>query len=141
MFAFGLGAKVAAGMGVLMLAMGAGFYFYFNYTQERIEDLNSKVTQFEEANKALERTLQRREEELIRQARGLGELNREISQIRREANELTELLARHDLKRLASARPGLIERRVNDGTKEVFDQLREITDPDRYQKPGESNER
>jgi len=34
-----------------------------------------------------------------------------------------DIFSRHNLSKLAAARPGLIETRVNNGTKEVFDAL------------------
>ena len=41
------------------------------------------------------------------------------------------------LQKLAEAKPGLIERRVNAATKSVFDELEEVTDPNSYiPKPG-----
>lgn len=141
MIAFGLGAKVAAGLSVLMIAAGAGFYFYYNHTQARLTALAEQISSYRDANEALQRTITRREEELARQIRSLDQLGREVNQIRKEAGELAELLARHDLKYLASQRPGLIENRVNAGTKQVFQELRDISDPERYSTPGGDNER
>ena len=43
--------------------------------------------------------------------------------------ELRNKFARHDLNNLALMKPGLIERRVNAGSKKVFDELMSITSP------------
>ncbi len=60
---------------------------------------------------------------------------------------LEKLFSRHDLDRLARRRPGLIERRINDGTQKVWDEFERITEPDFIfhkppviiEIPGESN--
>ena len=44
-------------------------------------------------------------------------------------NQLRTLLSDHDLTRLAIQRPGLIERRINEGTTEAFRDLERITSP------------
>lgn len=42
---------------------------------------------------------------------------------RSEIRRLNDIFGTHDLTRLAKAKPGLIERRINDGTQRVFDLL------------------
>ena len=44
---------------------------------------------------------------------------------------LEKLFSRHDLDRLARRKPGLIERRINAGTQEVWNEFERITDPRR----------
>ncbi|MDB4726390.1 hypothetical protein OAF54_03045, partial [bacterium] len=41
----------------------------------------------------------------------------------REMNRYLGIFARHNLTKLAAAKPGLIETRVNRGTKDVFDSI------------------
>ena len=38
-------------------------------------------------------------------------------------NRYLDIFRRHNLNQLAAAKPGLIEKRVNDGTKKVFDSI------------------
>ena len=38
-------------------------------------------------------------------------------------NRYLDIFKRHNLSKLAAAKPGLIETRVNNGTKEVFDSI------------------
>ena len=40
-----------------------------------------------------------------------------------EMSEYLDIFRRHNLAKLASAKPGMIEKRVNDKTKEVFDAI------------------
>ena len=46
-------------------------------------------------------------------------------QLQSEKDEYLSIFRRHDLQRLALARPGLIEPRLNNGTQEVFRQMEE----------------
>jgi hypothetical protein len=55
-------------------------------------------------------------------------------QIEAEMNRYLDIFKRHDLTKLAAAKPGLIEPRVNEATKEVFNGIeqdsRDIDDAD-----------
>ena len=44
-----------------------------------------------------------------------------------EISELIEKLQKHDLTRLSLKKPGLIEKRINDGTKELFESFESLT--------------
>ena len=55
------------------------------------------------------------------QTRGLVELQSRNQEIQQEMNRYLDIFKRHNLSKLAAAKPGLIEKRVNNGTKEVFD--------------------
>lgn len=132
MFSFGIGGKVALGAAVIIAVMGGGFYLYFNHAQEKIEEQAGEIANLKSANDSLVESIARRERELAIQARNLAELNNRLVTIRRESTQMAELLARHDLKYLATQKPGLIENRVNRGTKDVFNQLKELSDPESY---------
>ena len=60
-----------------------------------------------------------------------NELNTELQANLQEENsglsEMRSKFARHDLTRLAIARPGLIQTRINNGTDEVFREIEENT--------------
>ena len=45
--------------------------------------------------------------------------------IEAEMNRYLDIFKRHDLTKLAAAKPGLLEPRVNKGTKNVFDSIEE----------------
>ena len=55
------------------------------------------------------------------QTRGLVELQTRNQEIELEMNRYLDIFKRHNLSKLAAAKPGLIEKRVNNGTKEVFE--------------------
>ena len=60
-------------------------------------------------------------------------------QSRSEIRRLQDIFARHDLSALALAKPGLVERRVNDGTARAFGMLERETALDRVD-PGDPRE-
>lgn len=143
MFGFGLTGKVALGAGVVILAMSGAFYLYFNHAQGKMEQQAKDIATLESANDSLVDSIARRERELAIQAQNLEKLNTRLNTIRKESTEMAELLSRHDLKYLAAKKPGLIENRVNRGTARVFDQLKELSDPESYgetRAPEESEE-
>jgi hypothetical protein len=51
------------------------------------------------------------------------DIQRKNQQIEQEMNRYLDIFKRHNLSKLAAAKPSLIETRVNNGTKEVFDSI------------------
>jgi len=137
MFGLGLGGKVAIGMGILLLATMAGGALYFKYSQNKIAELNQEVAAEHAGRVSAEANLEFMQKSVAQQQATLNTLAQESVQIRQEQQEVIDIFAEHDLKKLAEAKPNLIEKRVNAGTKRVFDELEEITNPESYiPKPG-----
>ena len=61
------------------------------------------------------------------QTEGLLELQSKTQQYEQEMQRYLDVFKRHDLSKLAFAKPGLIEPRVNKGTKDVFESIEEIS--------------
>lgn len=59
------------------------------------------------------------------QTEGLLEIQARNQEIQQEMSRYLDIFKRHDLTRLAAAKPGLIEPRINKGTKDVFDSIEE----------------
>ena len=59
------------------------------------------------------------------QTEGLQQIQLRSQEIQKEMNRYIDIFKRHDLTKLASAKPGLIEPRINKGTKDVFDSIEE----------------
>lgn len=108
---------------VLLGAMGGGAYFYYKETQNSIRDLeknNAALLISQEANLKTINSL----EETLRLAEKNAELQRTRAiEAERYQDKLAEKLRRHDLTVLSLQKPGLIEKRVNDGTREMLQQL------------------
>ncbi len=59
------------------------------------------------------------------QGKGLQEMQARNAEIQGEMNRYLDIFKRHNLTKLAAAKPGLIEPRANKATKEVFDGIEE----------------
>ena len=57
------------------------------------------------------------------QTKGLLDLQAKNQEIEAEMNRYLDIFKRHNLSKLAAAKPGLIQNRVNDATKEVFNSI------------------
>lgn len=119
---------ILAGLGALIVSgLTYGAYKVYTYHIETV-----KKAEIAAENKVI-RTLQeariRREDELLGEAEEERKrLEVVIASERAKVRRLEEqLLIEHDLDRLLQAKPELILRRVNAGTKEVFKELEEIT--------------
>lgn len=100
---------------------------YYKDTQERIATLhknNAKMEVVQQQNEAVMRSLT---EETTR----LNELNfnlqGKLNEAEKYKNDLISKLQKHDLTRLSHQKPGMIEKRINNGTQKVFDSLESLT--------------
>jgi len=76
-------------------------------------------TAFENEKTAREQS----EKNLQTQLQAVGALSEKNNQMQADMNDYISIFKRHDLTRLARAKPGLIEPRINNGTEEVFRQI------------------
>ena len=68
-------------------------------------------------------TIRRIEENIEKTKESLNKLTKQNQQYEQEQAEYLDIFRRHNLAQLASAKPGLVEKRVNKGTQEVFDAI------------------
>ena len=118
---------------IVLLLAGAGYaahWFIVNQLNTQITQLQSDVRQYQAQNVALqsaaeinEQTIRSLEENSQRQIQQVTALTSVNQQLQSEKDEYLSIFRRHDLQRLALARPGLIEPRINNGTQEVFRQM------------------
>ena len=118
---------------IVLLLAGAGYaahWFVVNQLNTQITQLQSDVRQYQAQNVALqsaaeinEQTIRSLEENSQRQVEQMTNLTSANQQLQSEKDEYLSIFRRHDLQRLALARPGLIEPRLNNGTQEVFSQM------------------
>ena len=118
---------------MLLLVLGLvggvvyGGWYYYKDTQARIQILTENSAKLEAATQQQEMTIST----LIDDAEKFRELNKDLN-IKLEAandykNELISKLRKHDLSRLSQLKPGLVERRINNGTKKLFESFESIT--------------
>ena len=80
---------------------------------------------FEIRNQEQLATIETMQNDFKVQSEGLLALQSKNQEIQAEMNRYLDIFKRHDLTKLAAAKPGLIEPRVNNGTKKVFESIEE----------------
>ena len=118
-----MGFKVSLILGGLLVASLAGSTYLFNQlTQAKANQivLEDKIS---EQNESIKQYLAKQEQ----LSASLGTLEAEKQDALREVNKLRNTFAKHDLDNLALNKPGLIEKIVNKGTKQVMNDLVELT--------------
>lgn len=121
--------KIWVAIGIFVAIAGSITYAYIEYRSVR-----NGLIEAEAASQVLQRQVntQRQTIEAMREnqeqiERLSIELQRQNAQAEGELRRLTAILADHDLENLAFEKPGLIERRINEGTKDAFSDIERIT--------------
>ena len=101
----------------IILVLGLGSYYLYN------ENITLKTN-----NKLLEGAVETQKEAIVSlqndfalQTSSLLDLQGRNQEIQADMNRYLDIFKRHNLTKLAAAKPGLLEPRVNKGTKDVFD--------------------
>ena len=107
------------------IILGGGIigYLYYTNTQAELTELREYNMAMELQVKTQNETIDKMSKQYETQAKALGELTSKNAEIEAEMSRYLDIFRRHDLSKLAAAKPGLIEPRVNNATKEVFDSL------------------
>ena len=107
-------------MGIIFV-MGIGSYFLYQQ-YETVKAENMALTFAVEEQK---KTIEVIKENFEKQGKALNNLTARNAEIEGEMTRYLDIFKRHNLNKLAIAKPGLIEKRVNDGTKKVFETIEE----------------
>ena len=90
---------------------------------------NSKLSAlnqaFEIRNQEQKLAIESLQNDFTLQTDSLLEIQNRNQKIEQEMSRYLDIFKRHNLTKLASAKPGLIEPRINKGTKDVFDSIEE----------------
>lgn len=113
---------------ILATAAG-GAVMYYKDTQARIAQLVENNAKLEIVAKTNQDTINRMQEDNAKLQQSIGELNVQLQGAEKYKDELIQKLQKHDLSRLSLQKPGLIEKRINDGTQRIFDELENLTKP------------
>ena len=104
-----------------------GGFYYYKDTQARIAVLTENSAKLEQAANTQKQTI----DTLVEDAAKYRELNKELNTKLEAANEykntLIDKLRKHDLAKLSLQKPGLVEKRINNGTKRLFESLEKLT--------------
>ena len=118
----------------LLAVVGAGAYGYHTLEigkrETAIAQLEKNNVVLKENSVRLETALEtetasreQAEKNLKVQLEAVGKLTEKNSAMQEEMDDYLSIFKRHDLTRLARARPGMVEPRINNGTKKVFEQI------------------
>jgi len=101
----------------IILVLGLGSWYLWNENQTLKENnikLEGAIQMQEEAISSLQK-------DFALQTGKLNDLQTNSQEAQQEMNRYLDIFKRHNLTKLAAAKPGLIETRANKATKEVFD--------------------
>ena len=107
----------------LLVALGLVTFFLYNQNQTLTEN-NLKL---ENAVAEQQATMDAMKESFEKQGKALQNMSRVNAEIEQEKAEYLQIFARHNLNALAVAKPGLITKRVNNGTNKVFEGIEDDT--------------
>ena len=104
-----------------------GGYYYYKDTQSRIQTLTENNAKIMAAKAAQDNTISA----LIADREKFDKLNKDLQTKLDKANSykntLIDKLRKHDLAKLSMKKPGLAEKRINNGTKKLFRSLESLT--------------
>ena len=103
----------------VILMMGLGGWFLYNQNTT----LKAENQAFELRDQEQKLTIEAQQESFATQTSALNNMTARNAEIEGEMSRYLDIFRRHNLNKLALAKPGLIETRVNNGTKDVFDSI------------------
>ncbi len=118
----------------LMLVVAGGAYAYHTTTVSKAEAtiaqleannviLKENTSKLETALEVETASREQAEQNLQLQLKAVGELTEKNTAMQEEMDDYLSIFKRHDLTRLARAKPGMVEPRINNGTKKVFEAI------------------
>jgi hypothetical protein len=106
---------------ILVLGLGS------NYLYQQNQVLTANNAALEGAVATQEEAISTMQNDFALQTQQLGDLQKKSQAAQLEMNRYLDIFKRHNLTKLAAAKPGLLEPRINKGTKNVFDSIEEIS--------------
>ena len=107
--------------------VGYGVYYYYKDTQARIAILTENSAKLEIAATTQKNTI----DTLLADAKKYAELNSELQKNLEKANDYKNILIgklrKHNLAKLSMQKPGLVEKKINNGTKKLLESFESIT--------------
>lgn len=124
-----MGLKISLVLGVFLISSLTASGIYIKNLNNQISTLKANQiildSKIKEQNESIKNYLAKQKENLEQ----INSLEKDKQEATRAVTELRNKFARHNLNNLALMKPGLIENRVNKGSKKVFDELMSLTSP------------
>ena len=103
----------------LVLVLGIACYWLYSTNQT----LSANNMKLEAAIEQQEEAIAVMKESYEKQGKALNQLSSKNAMIEQEMNQYMDIFRRHNLNKLAIAKPGMIEKRANEQTKAVFESI------------------
>jgi phage host-nuclease inhibitor protein Gam len=107
--------------------VGYGAKYYYDTTQNTIAQLRENNAKLETANQLNQETIAQQQKDAIQLAELNNQLTVDLQKAEQYGDELRATLNKHDLTHLANKKPGLIERRMQNATDKLWDDLESLT--------------
>ena len=134
-----MGFKLSLILGGLLVVTVAGSAWYIDYQADQITTLTGNQivleTEIQNQNESIERYLEQQKNQQVQ----LDQLESEKRAAMEDVNRLRKTFAKHDLDKLALAKPGLIQNTINKASARVMATLEEITNPTQFDEKPTTN--
>lgn len=115
----------------IMAAMAVGGYLYYQTAvvpmKNKLEEQTAVILAQDLRDQEQKATIAAITANAEKTAQATAVLQTQNQQYEAEMSEYLDIFRRHNLAKIASARPGQIETRANERTKEVFDAIEEVS--------------
>ena len=107
-------------IGIILVMAFLGYGLYIEN-----QNLQAENSAYELRDAEQDAAINQLQGDLELQGKGLQEMTQRNAEIQGEMNRYLDVFKRHNLSKLAAAKPGLIEPKANKATKEVFNGIEE----------------
>ena len=101
--------------------------YYYDTTQATISQLRENNAKLEVANEENQQTIKKMGEDAIRLNALTDQLGEDLRKAEKYGDELRNTLNKHDMTHLANKKTGLIEKRMQNATDKLWDDLESVT--------------
>jgi uncharacterized protein YhbP (UPF0306 family) len=119
--------RIAVATTVILAMLASSGYMYYQTSQHRIKVLTEVNSKLALKIDVQAKTITEIQLQYKQQTAALTSLNKSNASLYLEKEQLSNKLMKHDLEELSKRKPALIETRINNGTKELFRSLVDIS--------------
>jgi biopolymer transport protein ExbB/TolQ len=134
-----MGFKLSLILGGLLIATASSSIWYIDRLQDQISVLKGNQIALESSIKEQNDSIKQHIAKQKQTQEQVNVLTAKNQEAQREVNKLKNTFAKHDLDNLALAKPKLIEKIVNKGTKQVKQDLIDLTNPNQFDNEKSTN--
>jgi biopolymer transport protein ExbB/TolQ len=131
--------KLSLILGGLLIATASSSIWYIDRLQDQISVLKGNQIALESSIKEQNDSIKQHIAKQKQTQEQVNVLTAKNQEAQREVNKLKNTFAKHDLDNLALVKPKLIEKIVNKGTKQVKQDLIDLTNPNQFDNEKSTN--